>query len=104
MQRACFTFEIYPDKIEEYKKRHDEIWPELVDAIKKAGLANYTLFRRGTQVIAYVECHPNIETAFRKIGATDVNARWSEWFEDVIVSLTDEDGNLYWAEEVWHLD
>ena len=104
MERACFSFEIYPDKADEYKKRHDEIWPEAVEAIQDAGLKNYSLFRRGNQVIAYVECYPDVETAFGKIGATDVGARWSEWFEDVIKSFTDEDGNLYWAEEVWHLD
>ena len=51
-----------------------------------------------------MECHPDIATAFGKVGGTEVNARWSKWFEDVIVSLVDEDGNLYWAEEVWHLD
>ena len=37
-------------------------------------------------------------------GAIEVNARWSKWFEDVILSLVDEDGNLYGADEVWHLD
>ena len=104
LQRACFTFEIYPDKADEYKKRHDEIWPELVELIQKSGLKNYSLFRRGAQIIAYVECHPDIETAFAKVGGGEVNTRWAEWFEDVIVSLVDEDGNLYWAEEVWHLD
>lgn len=103
MERACFTFEVYPGKEAEYQRRHDEIWPELVEAIKDAGIANYTLFRRGTQVIAYLECHPDVATAFAKIGATDVNARWSKWFEDVIVELTDADGQLRWAEEVWHL-
>ena len=51
-----------------------------------------------------MECHPDIETAFAKVGGGEVNTRWAEWFEDVIVSLVDEDGNLYWAEEVWHLD
>ena len=65
MERACFTFEIYPDKADEYKKRHDEIWPELVEAIQDAGLKNYSLFRHGNKVIAYVECHPDIDTAFR---------------------------------------
>lgn len=104
MQRACFTFEIYPHMADEYKKRHDEIWPELVELIRESGLQNYTLFRRGTQVIAYVECHPDVETAFAKVGASEVNARWSKWFEEVIVSLVDEDGNLYWADEVWHQD
>ena len=104
MQRACFTFEIYPDKADEYKKRHDEIWPELVELIQSAGLKNYSLFRRGSQIIAYVECHPDIETAFGKIAGNEINARWAAWFEDVILSLVDEDGDLYWAEEVWHLD
>jgi L-rhamnose mutarotase len=104
MQRYCFTFEIREGAEAEYKRRHDEIWPELVAAIKDAGISNYSLFRRGTQVIAYCECHPDAATAFGKVGATDVNRRWAEWFEDVIVALTDEDGNLFAAEEVWHLD
>ena len=104
MERLCFTFEIRPGTEDEYKKRHDEIWPELVDAIKDAGLENYSLFRRGTTIIAYVECHPDAATVFAKLGPTDVNARWSNWFEDVILSLTDEDGNLFTAQEVWHLD
>ena len=103
MERLCFTFEIRPGTEAEYKKRHDEIWPELVDAVKDAGCENYSLFRRGTQIIGYLECHPDVATAFAKLGATDVNARWSEWFEDIVVSLTDEDGNLFRAEEVWHL-
>jgi L-rhamnose mutarotase len=55
-------------------------------------------------VIAYCECHPDVQTAFGRIGATDVNARWSAWFEDVIEDLTDPDGALFSADEVWHLD
>ena len=104
MERVCFTFELRPGTEDEYKRRHDEIWPDLVAAIRDAGLRNYSLFRRGSQVIAYAECHPDVATAFGKIGATDVNRRWSEWFEDVIVALTDEDGKLIRADEVWHLD
>jgi len=104
MERVCFTFELRPDTEDEYKRRHDEIWPGLVAAIQEAGLRNYSLFRRGSQVIAYAECHPDVATAFGKIGATEVNRRWSEWFEDVIVALADEDGNLFRADEVWHLD
>lgn len=104
MQRFCFTFEIRPGTEAEYKRRHDEIWPELVEVIQGSGVRNYSLFRRGTQVIAYCECEPDVATAFAEIGASPHNARWSEWFEDIIVSLTDEDGNLYVADEVWHLD
>ena len=37
MQRLCFTFEIYRGMEDEYKKRHDEIWPELVAASRRPG-------------------------------------------------------------------
>ncbi len=104
MQRACFTFEIYPDQEAEYQRRHDEIWPEMVHDIRGAGLRNYTLFRRGTQVVGYVECHPDIKTAFAEMGKSEANARWAKWFEDVIVTLTDENGELRFHDEVWHLD
>ena len=104
MQRACFIFQLKEGAEEEYKRRHDEIWPELVKAIQDSGLKNYTLFRRGLQVVGYVECHPDIKTAFDKVESTEVNARWDEWFEEVIEEITDSDGNLFWAEEVWHLD
>ena len=103
MANYAWVLEVRPGYEEEYKKRHDEIWPELVEAIQEAGIRNYSLFRRGTQVIAYAECHPDVATAFGKVGATDVNRRWAEWFDDVIVALVDEEGNLLRAEEVWHL-
>jgi L-rhamnose mutarotase len=72
--------------------------------MRDAGIRNYSLFRRDLQVIAYAECHPDAATAFGKVGATDVNRRWAEWFEGVIDRLVDEEGQLFRADEVWHLD
>lgn len=104
MQRTCFTFQVRPGREEEYERRHREVWPELLQALTGAGVRNYTLFRRGRTVIAYCECHPDTEAAFGAVGATEVNARWSAWFTDVIEELTDADGRLFFADEVWHLD
>jgi L-rhamnose mutarotase len=105
VERLCITFEIAPGTEEEYKKRHDEIWPELVAAIKEAGFSNYTLFRRGTQVVGYAECEPDVATALGRLGPQEVNERWAKWFLDDGVIVTGEDGEwLQTAEEVWHLD
>lgn len=104
MERFCFTFAIKPGSEEEYKRRHDEIWPEMVEALRESGIHNYTLFRRGLEVIAYAECDPDARTAFGKMQATEVDARWSKWFEDVIGRRFDERGEPMTAEEVWHLD
>lgn len=103
MERACFVMHLYPGKEAEYQRRHDEIWPEMTEALTASGFTNYTLFRRGSTVYAYLECVPDRATAFAAMGGTEVNARWQEWFGDVIERSTD-DGELIWADEVWHLD
>lgn len=58
MERLCFTFEIAAGTEAEYDRLHQEIWPELVNAILDIGYRNYSLFRRDTQVICVCECHP----------------------------------------------
>ncbi len=104
MQRICFLMKIVPGQEKEYQRRHDNIWPDLVAALRDAGVSNYSLFRRDTTVIAYAECHPDAATAFGKVGSTDVNRRWAEWFQDVLAEHTDREGNLIEAAEVWHMD
>jgi L-rhamnose mutarotase len=54
--------------------------------------------------VGYAECHPDRAAAFAKLGGYEVGARWATWFEDVIVELADEQGNLFWLDEVWHLE
>lgn len=104
MERTCFLMEIVPGMEEEYGRRHDEIWPEMLSALSDAGMTNYSLFRRGTTVIAYAECHPDAATVFARLDRSNVNARWSRWFEDVLVQHTDVSRNHSHAAEVWHMD
>lgn len=104
MQRFCFTFEIREGSEDEYRRRHDEIWPELATAIRDAGIENYSLFRRGTTIIGYCECTSDVETAFATVDATEAGARWNAYFEDIVVSLTAADGRLLDFAEVWHQD
>jgi L-rhamnose mutarotase len=46
-QRSAFVLRIRPDKIEEYVRAHAEVWPEMLDALRGAGIRNYTIFRDG---------------------------------------------------------
>ena len=49
----AWILEIRPGYEEEYKKRHDEIWPEMVQMLKEAGLRNYNIFRYGIKLFGY---------------------------------------------------
>jgi L-rhamnose mutarotase len=104
VKRFCFIMELKPGAEQEYVRRHREIWPEMLSALRDAGIRNYTLFRRDRMIIAYSECEPDGESAFRTMAQTEVNANWSEWFEDLIERRVSDDGLPLSVAEVWHLD
>ena len=78
MQRVCFVFEVFEGKEAEYKKRHDEIWPELVKAIKDSGFSNYSLFRRGVQIVAYFEVEPDAKWPLLTLARLSEARAWLE--------------------------
>ncbi len=104
MERTCFVIELVPGQEGAYEERHRQIWPEMVNAIRTAGILNFTGFRRGTEVIYYAECHPDRETAWRNLDATEVNARWTAHFDGIVASRNDASGRLFFLPEIAHLD
>ena len=104
MERLCYTFELAPGMEAEYERRHAEVWPELVEAIRAAGFSNYSLFRRGREVIAYAECEPTVDAATAKLDGYEVNARWSAYIRSVMTRAVDENGRVFTVDEIWHLD
>lgn len=55
MTQYAWVLEVRPGYEEEYKRRHDEIWPEMTDALKEAGIRNYTIFRHGLTLFGFFE-------------------------------------------------
>ncbi len=102
MERMCFFIKIYEGKELEYDKRHDELWPEMAQALTDSGWTNYSLFREGTLVIGYVECIPDVATALEKMGKQDIVPAWNNSFYDIIKYMTDIKGNLLTKREIWH--
>ena len=74
------------------------------EGLTGSGFANYSLFRRGLDVISYGECHPSVEACFTRFAALPVAARWNESMADMVRDIVDETGNLFRYDEVWHLD
>jgi L-rhamnose mutarotase len=101
LKRACFGLRLYPGTEAEYDRRHAAIWPELVAAIRDAGIRNLSAFRRGTDVWHYAECSPEAMAAFAKLGATDASAKWDDSLR-TIVERTVADGERIWFQEIFH--
>ena len=77
MTRIGFVLKVKADRIEEYKRRHEEVWPEMLEALRATGWHNYTLFmRRDGLLFGYFETPESFEAALEGMAATDVNERW----------------------------
>ncbi|MEO5315364.1 L-rhamnose mutarotase [Pseudarthrobacter sp. CC12] len=74
--RVCFRSSVQPQLIDEYRRRHAAVWPEMLHALKEAGWHNYSLFLgEDGLLVGYVECD-DFDAARARMALTDVNARW----------------------------
>ena len=55
----AWVLEVRPGYEEEYKKRHEEIWPEMVEMLQQSGVKNYSIFRHGLTLFGYFETEDN---------------------------------------------
>ncbi|MCS7060422.1 MAG: L-rhamnose mutarotase [Anaerolineae bacterium] len=106
MQRVAFLLKVKQDKIEEYKRRHREVWPEMLVALRETGWHNYSLFLREDGLLfGYLET-PDFEAARAGMAAREVNARWqaemAPFFEQLEGRRPDE--GLLVLDEVFHLE
>ncbi|MBW9207829.1 L-rhamnose mutarotase [Mumia sp. zg.B17] len=105
MRRVCFQLQVRQDRIDEYRRRHAAVWPEMLEALDAAGWHNYSLFLRPDGLlIGYLETE-SLERARAQMAATDVNRRWqaemAELFEDL--DGAPDEGFLE-LEEIFHLE
>jgi len=76
MERVCFLARVRPERLDEYRERHEEVWPEMLTALREAGWGNYTLFLgEDGLLIGYLETD-DYQAALDRMARTEVNKRW----------------------------
>ena len=98
MQRCAWLLRVREGKEEEYRRAHTAVWPELIEAARKAGLRNHSCFLAGRDVIVYAEAE-DLETTFGNLLATDVKKRWDRAMSSI---LEEKDSPSFG--EVFHFD
>jgi L-rhamnose mutarotase len=102
VQRVAFLLGVKPGNEEEYRSRHDHIWPEMSELLTEAGLRNYSIFLLGAQLFAYCEVD-DWQEAVRRLNASDVNRRWQAYMADIMATPIDPStGTFYVLEEMFH--
>lgn len=84
MERFAWKGRIKPGMKEVYKERHDNIWPEMKQLLKSAGIRNYTIWSDGEELFGYYECEHGIAFAEKTQAESPVVDRWNEYMQDVL--------------------
>ncbi|HZP06003.1 MAG TPA: L-rhamnose mutarotase [Terracidiphilus sp.] len=106
MKRICFLLKVRKEKLEEYKIRHTDVWPEMLAALRETGWHNYSLFLRPDGLlVGYLETE-NFAKCCAAMKEYPVNALWQKEMSPFFESLEGgaADDNMVPLEEVFHLD
>ena len=101
-ERTAFVLRVRPDKLDEYVEAHREVWPELLDALRAAGIRNYTIFRSGNEMFGYFEAD-DLEAAGRYLEGQEVSARWQDRMAEYLEERVPDAGPPP-LEQVFRLD
>ncbi len=104
--RVCFLLKVRADKLDEYRRRHKEVWPDMLDALRATGWHNYSLFLQPDGLlVGYLETL-DFEQARARMQEHPVNARWQAEMAPFFESLGSRtaDAGMMPLEEVFHLD
>ena len=85
MEKYAWKAEIIDGKRDEYVRRHDEIWHEMKDTLKRAGIKNC-----GNELFGYYECEYGAEFAAKTRAESPVVKKWNEYMKDVMIMPLDK--------------
>lgn len=104
MERLGFVMRLHPGAAAEYRRRHAQVWPEMLDELKAAGARNYSIFLRGDDLFGYLELD-DMRRFQEHMAASAVNARWQAEMAPLIDPLIDPSTGFHQRlEEVFHLE
>ena len=76
-ERSAFVLRVRPECVDEYVEAHRAVWPEMLDALRGAGIRNYSIFRAGNEMFGYFEAD-DLDAAARYLSRQEVCTRWQD--------------------------
>lgn len=103
MIKVAFKMKLHHGREEEYKKRHDELWPELKQLLKSTGISEYSIFLdRETDVLFGILKVENA-AVLDELPAEPVMQRWWDYMKDIMETNPDHSPLSIPLKEVFYL-
>lgn len=89
MARVGFKMKLFAGKEEEYRKRHDEIWPELAELLKQQGINNYSIFLDAETNALFGVLEMDDPQLLDKLPSYPVMQKWWAYMKDIMETNPD---------------
>lgn len=99
MQRVSFLLHIKPGTEEEYRRRHQAVYPQLLQAFHEVGIHTYSIFLHEATLFAYME-GDNIAEALHILNTHPANRTWQQYMGDILLNTHPE--HMQFLPEVFH--
>ena len=104
MKRVAFKMKLLPGFKEEYKKRHNAIWPELKELLHKAGIRDYAIFFDEESDTLFAVQKIVGDSDSQELGETDIVKKWWAYMADIMETNPDKSPVSVSLEEVFYLE
>jgi L-rhamnose mutarotase len=107
MKRYGQIIKVKPEKLEEYKKYHAAVWPDVLKMIKECNIRNYSIFEKDNLLFAYFEyTGKDFGSDMKKMAADPATQKWWTIMEPMQSPVETRKKGEWWAdmEEVFHVD
>ncbi|WP_308639413.1 L-rhamnose mutarotase [Paenibacillus silvisoli] len=107
MKRYGSVIQVKPDRLEEYKRLHAAVWPEVLERIKASHIQNYSIYFKDGCLFSYFEyTGDDYEKDMALMAADEATQRWWDVCKPCQQPLETRADGEWWAdmEEVFHLD
>ena len=103
MERVAFKMKLNPGCEAEYKKRHDQIWPELKDLLKTAGIRDYSIFLDESTNTLFGVLKTDDPKALDNLPKNPVMQKWWAYMRDIMETKPDNSPVSIPLREVFYL-
>jgi len=104
MKRLAFKMYLNEGQKEEYKKRHNELWPELEIMLKESGVSDYSIFFDEETSTLFAVQKVSGGSGSQDLGQTEIVQKWWKFMSDIMKTNPDNSPVTVPLEEVFYLD
>ena len=104
MKRVAFKMKLKPGFKDEYIKRHDEVWPGIIELIKRSGISDYSIYLDDETNILFGVQKVSGETSSQDLGAVEIQQQWWDYMSDIMDVNPDNSPVSVHLDEVFHMD